>query len=485
MSLRLKLTLWISALALVIHLTLSVAILLYQRMAVQDFFDTRFHPRLAGIVARARAADFRFSTVDWESLAHEFLAVPAGDPYFAALYRLPGVLEVATPGKPPSPAEVASWLAGDYPHVVRRGSGLEIAGAGGSNTQTRTFVEKLYASDGSQHALVVMVSDVPAASVLSVLSSVLLMTIPAGVLAAGVSGYLISGLITRPLLQLRRLAGSLSPDQLDRPMAVQQTVPELAQLQAELEESRTRLRAALVSHDRFISNVSHELKTPVAVVLTEAQTIDRSGLAPDQARFIDSVMDEMRRLGRMVESFLTLTRVRAGKSIANAERCDLNDVVMKSIENCSNMSRQQSVYLEPVLLDSPRGAEIFGDAELLRIMVDNLVRNAIRFSPAGGAVVVSVEGGDLAWVVRVRDEGPGIPAEMMDSLFDRFTQASTEVVRGRGYGLGLSIAQGIAELHAGVIEVHNLEVGCEFVIRLPRGAGTDTTVFAGSGALGK
>lgn len=483
MSLRLKLTLWITTIALVIHLTLTAAVLLYQRVSVRNFFDLRFQPRLAGMVAGLRGSNFEIEPAAWDRLAREHLSAPTGDPYLAAVYRTgEGVIAATGPHTPPE-SQVLSWLDPDTELAVHRESRPYEIRPRDVLAPSRTFVQRIFDAGGREHLLVVMVTDVPAASVLSVLSSVLMMTIPAGVLAAGASGWLISGLIMRPLMQLRQLAGSLAPELLDQPMAVGSTVPELRILQNELEDSRERLRSALVAHDRFISNVSHELKTPVAVLLTEAQTIDRAGLTQDQARFIDSVTDEMRRLGRMVESFLTLTRVRAGKAIANADRCELNDVIMQSVETCSAMARQQSVTLEPRLAEAPHGAEIFGDFELLRIMVDNLIRNAIRFSPPGATVVIVLESAGHEWSIRVRDDGPGIPDEMLGSLFDRFTQASTETVRGRGYGLGLSIAQGIAELHAGDISVENLPVGCEFKIRIPRAGGAE--MMAMVGAAGK
>ncbi len=471
-SLRLRLTLWIAAIALVIHLTLTVIVLLYQRVSVQDFLDARYQPRVTAIVAEVRSAGFELDESRWNQLSREHLDTPLHEPYMATMYvipsREPGRVMLSTWSEPPACDEVRRWIGPHRESIVWRDSAPRTVGAGQVLAQSRTFVQRLYGAGGTEYLLTVTASDSSSASVLSVLSSVLMMTIPAGVLAAGVAGYLISGLIIRPIRQLRHLTGAMSPEQLDRPVSVGSTVPELALLQDELEESRRRLRAALVAHDRFISNVSHELKTPVAVLLTEAQTIDRTGLTPDQKRFVESVTDEMRRLGRMVESFLTLTRVRAGKAIANAERCDLNEVVMDSIETCSAMARQQSVFIEPLLLDDAAGAEMLGDCELLRIMIDNLIRNAIRFSPEGARVVIAVEAEAERWAVRVRDEGPGIPVDLLGSLFDRFTQASSEIIRGRGYGLGLSIAQGIAELHAGGISVQNLPMGCEFLIRLPR-----------------
>jgi signal transduction histidine kinase len=111
---------------------------------------------------------------------------------------------------------------------------------------------------------------------------------------------------------------------------------------------------------------------------------------------------------------------------------------------------------------------VFGDPELLRTMIDNVIRNAIRFSPQQQAVEVTVDADEENALVRVRDFGVGIPEEIISTLFDRFTQAKSEERLNRGSGLGLEIAQGIAELHGGGITVENcLGGGCAFTIRVP------------------
>ncbi|HLO41464.1 MAG TPA: HAMP domain-containing sensor histidine kinase, partial [Phycisphaerales bacterium] len=338
-SLRIRLTLWIAAIALVIHLTLSIIVLLYQRVSVQEFFDARYRPRVLGVIADLQKDDFVVDQERWQTIVSHNLGTPLNEPYLVTLYQPskpgPGRIVISTSIMPPAVTEVESWIGASAQAAVHRDAGERTVNPGQVLERARTFIRRLTDSSGNAYILAVTASDVASASVLTVLSSVLMITIPAGVLAAGVAGYLISGMIIRPIQELRQITGAMAPDALDRPLSVAISVPEIAVLQNELEESRSRLRAALISHDRFISNVSHELKTPVAVLLLEAQTMDRDGLNPEQRRFVDSVADEMRRLGRMVESFLTLTRVKTGKAIAHAERCDLNEVVMRSVVTCS------------------------------------------------------------------------------------------------------------------------------------------------------
>lgn len=247
---------------------------------------------------------------------------------------------------------------------------------------------------------------------------------------------------------------------------------EMVDLERDLEDARAKLRHAFKTQERFISDVSHELKTPIAVLLTEAQTLSRHDLPQHARKFADSVADEVRRLGSTVESFLTLARVRAGSGLTNMRYVDMNDIVVNSAANCDAMASQYKVQLSPYLLDSETPALIAGDQELLRVMIDNLIRNAIRFSPEGGQVMIIVERQDSQCIVHVRDRGTGICEDMIPKLFDRFVQGENESRRGRGHGLGLAIAKGIAELHGGTIRVRNLPEaeGCEFSVQLPIGA---------------
>jgi signal transduction histidine kinase len=230
------------------------------------------------------------------------------------------------------------------------------------------------------------------------------------------------------------------------------------------------MRQAFEAQERFLSNISHELKTPIATLLVEAQTLDRTDMSKLGVQFVRSVEEEMRKLGKLVESFLTLTRVKDGKGLARAELVPINELVLDSVSYCSPMARQYAVKLKPELAasDDDVDAAISGDPELLRTMLDNLVRNAIRFSPESGSVIIisAVRGTEA--VFEVRDQGSGLPPAMLNNAFDRFVQAPEEQKQGRGHGLGLTIAQAVAELHGGKITVRNVaEGGACFTLRLP------------------
>ena len=245
-----------------------------------------------------------------------------------------------------------------------------------------------------------------------------------------------------------------------------------AALAAEVNAMLDRLAGAFRSQERFISEVSHELKTPVAALLTEAQVLKYS--RPDvgaYGEFILSVEDEMRRLGKLVESFLMLARFGHGRRYVAETLVAINDAALDSVQHSALLASQHSVALHLDLYDpAPEepDALVRGDAELLRAVIDNLIRNAVQFSASGKSVYVTVRRDGADVVAAVRDEGPGVPPEYLERIFDRFAQAPGSKSERRGSGLGLAIAKGVVDLHGGTISATNWPGGgCVFTVRLP------------------
>lgn len=245
--------------------------------------------------------------------------------------------------------------------------------------------------------------------------------------------------------------------------------PTVEQLARELETARRQLQEGLVERERFLSNVSHEIKTPIAILMIEAQTVDRRACTEGMLHFVETVESEMARLGRLVESFLLLTRVQSGRGPSTLRCYALNDMIIDSIESCAAAARQGHISLRPSLLseEATVDASVVGDPYLLRTLVEHLLRNSIRFSPPGSTidVVAKVNGGTAE--VSVIDQGPGIDPDRLKNIFDRFANKDDSQRLGRGQGLGLAVAKGIAELHGGTIQAFNREgAGCEFMVRL-------------------
>lgn len=326
-------------------------------------------------------------------------------------------------------------------------------------------------TDGRNYVIFVATSDQFVRDQLGLVRQVLMMWLVAAPVVACVSGWFIAGIAVAPFLRLQDVARHLTPDSIGRTIDFETSNMEVAELAEQLEDSRKRIQEAFAAQERFLSNVSHEIKTPIAVMRMEAQTLDLTGAKDEVVYFVDSVKEEMRRLGSLVESFLTLTRIQDGKGVVRGRRYAVNDLVMDSVEHCAVMANQNRVWLRPNLFSDEAlfDVSVSGEPELLTTMLDNLIRNAIRFSPPEAGVRVELKALDNTVEIAVQDEGPGIPEEKLATIFDRFSQAGNDKRAGRGHGLGLAIARGIAELHGGTIRASNRAVrGCEFRVVLPR-----------------
>ena len=207
--------------------------------------------------------------------------------------------------------------------------------------------------------------------------------------------------------------------------------------------------------------------------------------------FVAGVQEEMRSLKQVIESLLVLARADAGLPATSRTPQSPNDVAMEAVQRCQPFAAQRSVRLAPHLLSLDGDAAepmILGDAELLVTMMSNLLRNAVRFSPPARAVelVLGATREQVEFVVR--DSGPGIPAEALPRLFERFMQIKGASAEQRGTGLGLAIAKSVATAHGGTISVRNRpEGGCEFRVTLPAEAPIDgemASVLTARSAMG-
>ncbi|HVP12139.1 MAG TPA: HAMP domain-containing sensor histidine kinase [Phycisphaerae bacterium] len=299
-----------------------------------------------------------------------------------------------------------------------------------------------------------------------------LMLIPLGLVAVGLASWLMARRSLAPIGRIARQARALTAAHLDRRISLPLGRDEVAEMVVTINEMLDRLEAAFLAQERFIADASHELKTPVTVLLGEAQVLTQHDRTPEEYRqFVDSVQDEMRQMGKLVDSLLTLARADAGFPLTAKMPVSLNEVVMDAVERCQVFARQRGVRLVPMLampVGEEAEPEIEGDAALLCAMAENLIRNALRYSPANEVVEVKVALDGTGAAISVSDRGPGIPPEHLDRVFERFYRVPGDRMADKGTGLGLAITKGVAKLHGGSITVANRTgCGCEFVIHLP------------------
>lgn len=473
MSLRIKLTLWMLAIFIVIQVSLALVLQLYQARSIETFFNEQLAYRLSLAADRVRPMLPNVPDQELEKIVQEQTRMITTVDLAFHLLNDRGDL-VATshrPGVELTPERAASLLSGGPTHALVLG-GNALGGGPRDDQTARASAMRLDGPDGRPYVFMVVNNDLFAQQMLALLTRIVLVTIPIGIVATGVAAYLISGIAVRPLLHITAAAKRLAPESITRHIEVPPLAAEVAAVREELEKARKRIEAAFATQERFMSNVSHELKTPIATILTEIQTLKLDGVPQNIRDFLRSESDELEKLAQMVDSFLLLTRVRHGKGqIPAAARCLVRDVLMDSYAISASFAKQHGIRIDLRLPEGPdEDAVVVGNCDLLRIIFDNIIRNAVRFSPSGSIISIRtwIEGQDVH--ISVRDRGSGIPADVLPRIFDRFAQASDEQRRGRGHGLGLEIALGVAELHSGGITAVNCDDGhggCEFVVRLP------------------
>ncbi len=264
----------------------------------------------------------------------------------------------------------------------------------------------------------------------AVLVALVSVTLLAMLLAALVV-YFSVGVALEPLAHATALADQIThADDLSRRIPVPRGAgDEVWTLVQAFNATLARLEALFQAQRRFIADVGHELRTPLTVIKGNAQWMRRIGQLDPEA--LDSIEEETDRLGRLVEDLLLLARAEAGKLPLRREAVPLDAVFADVLREMQVVARQKGVTLE-VHIDQP--VQVEGDPDRLKQVFINLVGNAVKYTPGGGQVTLTL-GEDDGWAVcRVSDTGPGIPPEDLPHVFERFYRADKARSRGQGFG---------------------------------------------------
>nr|WP_260408197.1 ATP-binding protein [Planomonospora venezuelensis] len=233
------------------------------------------------------------------------------------------------------------------------------------------------------------------------------------------------------------------------------------------QEQVRRLRDLDRMKDELVAVVSHELRTPIGAIRGYIEMLkDSSGLDDEQLMFADVIDRKSAHLQRLVDDLLDLARLDAGHISLDARPLSLTELAQQAVDDHRPAADAKKLTLDA---DLTWRVPVHADPVRLRQVLDNLLSNAIRYTPAGGTVTLTAEREGGSAVISVSDTGIGVPAEQYPQLFDRFFRASTALESGvKGTGLGLAITRAIVEAHGGTIDASPRPGGgTVFTVRLP------------------
>ncbi|HET9580841.1 MAG TPA: GAF domain-containing sensor histidine kinase [Usitatibacter sp.] len=251
---------------------------------------------------------------------------------------------------------------------------------------------------------------------------------------------------------------------------------ELQSQQEQIAESNDRLRrqAGELTHaderkNEFLGLLAHELRNPLAAISNSIFMLGHPGVQPAQAAKARAVIErQMKHLTRMIDDLLDVTRISRGKLRLQREGLDLAQLVRDCVED--HRRAIENAGLELRIEVPPEKVPVFGDRTRLGQVLSNLLNNAVKFTERGGRIEVRVEREPAQARLRVIDTGIGIDGELLQQLFEPFSQGESAHTRpNAGLGLGLALARALVEMHGGGIEAHSAgrHAGSEFVVTLP------------------
>ena len=293
-----------------------------------------------------------------------------------------------------------------------------------------------------------------------------------GVITSGLICYLLSWYLTKPIVRLRTVAKQLAAGNLAARTGapVNTSTDEVAGLMRDFDAMAERIETLLNAQSRLLNDISHELRSPLAR-LNVALGLARQRAGVESADMLDRIELEASRLNELIGRILTLARLEDGEQRVPQTPVPLDEIVTSVTEDAEFEAQERRCHVRTSI---PEGNwEVSGNASLLHSAVENVVRNAIRYTQEGTTVDVELtrgaSGSSAEAIVRVTDCGPGVPAEALSKLFEPFYRLDD--ARGRqtgGVGLGLAITERAVRFHGGKVTASNRDGGGLVVeIRLP------------------
>ncbi|MDC4205358.1 MAG: ATP-binding protein [Candidatus Manganitrophus sp.] len=311
---------------------------------------------------------------------------------------------------------------------------------------------------------------------LASLKRLLLYSGPVALLFSGLGGLLIARLSLRPLKLFSKEVGEISETSLDKRIHEGKVSRELKELAKAFNATLDRLEEAFRQQKRFLSDASHEIRTPVSVMKSYCEIpLRKARSAAEYKRALEVIFEQIKKMEILIENLLTLSRLEQKRLSTHLERIALDDLVENTVSLLAPLAERKGIPIRIV----PRPSVVQGDKIQLMEVFMNIIDNAIKYNRPGGGIEITFKEEEKEIIVEVADDGIGISNEALPHIFERFyradpsraKEADTAPGKTQGAGLGLSIVKEIVENHQGRIAVQSEPgVGSTFSIHLPKAA---------------
>lgn len=277
---------------------------------------------------------------------------------------------------------------------------------------------------------------------------------------ATAGGLLLANRALSPVGIICSTADQIQVGDLSSRLPITKTHDELQHLSKTINNMLDRIEATVQAHERFVADASHQLKTPLSILRGELDILQRKDRSPEEIQqFLKSASQEIDSLIRLVENLLILARIDSGRSSLVLETVRLDELALDTISKLSKLAREKNLRIK-VNMAPEQTFETSGDPELLATLLQNLIENAIKYTPSQGLIefgLSTTRDGTLH--VTIDDSGPGVHESERESIFKRFYRAPSSTQTTKGFGLGLSIAKTIAEVHHGKLRAEHSPLG--------------------------
>ena len=295
----------------------------------------------------------------------------------------------------------------------------------------------------------------------------LLLTLPTVLILALVGGWELARQALRPVDSMALVARQITAGDLSRRIPIHKGGDELARLAQTFNAMIERMEDSIQRLRQFSADASHELRTPLTILKGEAEMALRQARSVDEyQQLLASALEEIDRISKIVEDLFLLSKTDLGEARIEMKPVPLDTLVRETLSQMEPLAQENSVAL---VLDRRDSCIVSGDIYRLRELLLNLIENAIRYTPSGGKITVSLLREEKTALIQVSDTGMGISAEDLPRIFDRFYRSDdARSIQPKGSGLGLSICHSIVGSHEGQLTAESrLGHGSTFFVRLP------------------